>query len=94
MCGSIYNASSHAEEFAFDYGEFLDVIDEQNKTDSYASMKKQISVDFEEALNQIHDPLRLTNKNKENGNQTPGFNSPTNASFNEDVYASLGIFVI
>lgn len=94
VCGSIYNASSHAEEFAFDYGEFLDVIDEQNKTDSYASMKKQISVDFEEALNQIHDPLRLANKNKENGNQTPGFNSPTNASFNEDVYASLGIFVI
>ena len=94
VCGSIYNASSHAEEFAFDYGEFLDVIDEQNKTDSYANMKKQISVDFEEALNQIHDPLRLANKNKENGTQMPGFNSPTNASFNEDVYASLGIFVI
>ena len=94
VCAATWSASQHAEEFAFDYGEFLDVIDEQNKTDSYSGMKKQISVDFEEALNQIHDPLRLANKNKENGNQTPGFNSPTNASFNEDVYASLGIFVI
>lgn len=94
ITGATYNASSHAEEFAFDYGEFLDVIDESNKSNFYDTARKQISVDFEEALNQMHDPLRLTNKDKDNGNKTPGLNPPTNASFNEDVYASLGIFVI
>lgn len=56
VCGALYNASKHAEEFAFDYGETLDTITQANS--SYGNYdKKQLSVDFQEALSQAMDPL-------------------------------------
>lgn len=56
VCGALYNASKHAEEFAFDYGETLDTITQANS--GYGNYdKKQLSVDFQEALSQAMDPL-------------------------------------
>jgi len=52
VCGSLYNASQHAEEYAFDYGEDLDLIKKANDASSAMSLenKKQIVLDMEEEL--------------------------------------------
>lgn len=49
VCGATYNASLHAEEYAFDYGETLETFIDSNQGID-GSLKKQISVDFEEEL--------------------------------------------
>lgn len=49
VCGATYNASLHAEEYAFDYGETLETFIDSNQGID-GSLKKQISADFEEEL--------------------------------------------
>lgn len=61
VCGALYNASKNAEEFAYDYGENIDSI--VNISGNYEdNVKQQITVDFEEALKQIKDPLKNVSK--------------------------------
>lgn len=51
LCGSLYNASQHAEEFAFEYGEDLSLAVEVSRTaTNEENQKKQITVDFEQEL--------------------------------------------
>lgn len=56
VCGSVYNASSHAEEYAFDYGESLEVIRESNIDNSGPDMR-QIALDFEAEMQKLLDPV-------------------------------------
>lgn len=49
VCGALWNASKHAEEFDFEYGETLDSIIQADKA-SVLEDAKQINVDFEELL--------------------------------------------
>lgn len=51
VCGAIFNASKHAEEFAYEYGEDLDAILEQNL--STEQTKQQLTIDFEEELKKV-----------------------------------------
>ncbi|WP_300924746.1 hypothetical protein [uncultured Clostridium sp.] len=55
ICGSIFNASKHAEEFAFDYGETLDTITQVSGGDSFTT--NQIQIDFENELKNLYNPL-------------------------------------
>lgn len=50
LCGAIWNASQHGEEFNFEFGETLDTIVDVSSETSEDNMKKQITVDFEEEL--------------------------------------------
>lgn len=50
LCGAIWNASQHGEEFNFEFGETLDTIVDVSSETSENNMKKQITVDFEEEL--------------------------------------------
>ena len=50
VCGAIWNASQHAEEFAFEYGEDIDNMTTVSNTPSESEVRKQIQVDFEEEL--------------------------------------------
>ena len=54
VCGALYNASQHAEEFAYDYGETYDLVKEVSMP---TDQRNQISIDFEKALNDTFDPL-------------------------------------
>lgn len=63
VCGSVYNASSHAEEYAFDYGESLEVIRESNIDNSGPDLK-QIALDFEAEMQKLLDPVAMP-KNEE-----------------------------
>lgn len=55
LCGAVYTASKHAEEFAYDYGESWDQVTEANE-DSDEEFKKQITVSFEEELKKAYFP--------------------------------------
>ena len=50
FCGSLYSASQHAEEFAFEYGEDIDNMTTTSNKPSEAQLRKQIQLDFEEGL--------------------------------------------
>ena len=57
VCGALWNASKHADEFAFEYGETLEtIIDVSNQTDTFD--KKQITINFEEELNKAFDIMQ------------------------------------
>lgn len=49
LCGSVFTASKHAEEYAFDYGENLEMILQANETDGQID-QKQLVVDMEAEL--------------------------------------------
>lgn len=69
ICGSLWNASKHADEFNFEYGETLDTIIDTDKLD-VNDERKQITVDFEEMLKQTFDTMQqVTHKNVENDKQ-------------------------
>ena len=57
VCGSIYNASKNAEQFAFEWGETLDTIYETNKMLSDDTIRQQITLEFEEELKKTFNPL-------------------------------------
>lgn len=57
ICGALWNASKHADEFAFEYGETLEtIIDVSNTVD--AMDKKQLTLDFQEELNKAFDIMK------------------------------------
>lgn len=82
VCAATWSASQHAEEFAFDYGEFTDEVEKVNSQGSVEEMRRQISIDFEEALSQMHNPLKITNDN-----------SNIDDSWKDAMLASQGIVV-
>jgi hypothetical protein len=57
LCGAIFNASRHAEEYAFDYGETIDTISDVSSSRDYESDRKQLSIDFEHELGRLFDPM-------------------------------------
>ena len=66
VCGSVYNASQNAEQFAFDYGENIEAIIENNNS-SDAMDKAQITIDFEEELKRsFGTPFERQNQNAPN----------------------------
>ena len=69
ICGSLWNASKHADEFNFEYGETLDTIIDTDKLD-VNDERKQVTVDFEEMLKQTFDTMQqVTHKNVEHDKQ-------------------------
>lgn len=71
VCGSIYNASQHAEEYAFDYGEDLEVT-QTVSSDSDQFNQHQITIDFEAEMMKLLDPIHSSSKKEEiqSNNQT------------------------
>ena len=49
ICGALWNASQHAEEFDFEYGDTLDAIIETDNQ-HIGNEKQQLTLDFEEQL--------------------------------------------
>lgn len=54
-CGAIYNASKHAEEYAFEYGDDLEAVFNTNESNDID--RQQITVDFEDELKRMFDPI-------------------------------------
>lgn len=57
-CAAIYNASQHAEEYTYDYGEDLNLIEETNTQSLQTNaLKNQMTVDFEQELQRVFNPI-------------------------------------
>lgn len=68
VCGAVYTASKHAEEYAFDYGEDLESFVELNTDNELEQSQKQLIVDFEQELLRTFDPLKM-NSTKQQATQ-------------------------
>ena len=61
IVGSLWNASKHADEFAYDYGEMI-----TNMLD--ASSNVSFDAEFEKNLQSVFDPMQKSNQNKSDVN--------------------------
>lgn len=61
VTGSVWNASQHADEFNFDYGDLLTATVQVSARSSYDVSQRQVSIDFEQELNKLLDPLSRNN---------------------------------
>lgn len=60
LAGSIFNASLHAEEFAFEYGEDLDrMVEVSMQSSNEENRKTQITLDFEAELQRAFEGAKL-----------------------------------
>lgn len=64
ICGAVYNASQHAEEFAFDYGESIETTLEVSNSLNENTYKKQAIIDLEEGMKELFNPI-INNQNNE-----------------------------
>lgn len=72
VCGAIFNASKHAEQFAYDFGEALDTIVESNLEDDTS----QMNAEFEKVLQGMFSPTTVVpeaSSSKENNGIDFGF---------------------
>lgn len=66
ITGATWNASQHAEEFNFEYGDLLTATVDVSSQNSAELSKKQVSVDFENELNKLLDPFAKRNQDAPN----------------------------
>ena len=50
LCGAVWNASQHAEEYDFEYGENLDTIIDVSDDSEFTDNRQQVVISFEEEL--------------------------------------------
>ena len=74
VCGALFNASKHAEEFSYEFGD--DITSTINVSQSSQDFgKQQMTLDFEAELNKLLDPLA--------GNRKSDTSSPTDSQFTD-----------
>lgn len=72
VCGSLYNASQNGDEFAYDFGDDVEAtVDISSQTSNDGSLKKQITIDFENQLQQMFDPRVKDNLEEKPVEYTP-----------------------
>ena len=83
VCGALWNASQHAEQYAYDYGETIDTYTKVSGENDWTD-KEQIMIDFEEELKKIRNPLspdkiqqQTENKKEKSGFMNFGFGEAT-----------------
>lgn len=76
VCGSIFEASKHAEEFAYDYGESLEQTIAFNK-DSNIVAAEQIALDFEAEMQRLLDPMQSVKKEETTQQTQPTIKQPS-----------------
>ena len=83
FAGAIYSASKFAEQYAFDYGESLDLTIETNSELSGESEKQQLQVAFEEEIQNMFNPLKNYIKENKIENKNEEKSAENNAKFIE-----------
>lgn len=58
VAAATFNASKHAEEYAYDYGETIETTTSVNNDRNYSSDAQQVAVDFELEMQKLLDPIR------------------------------------
>lgn len=65
VCGALYNASKHGDEFDFEFGETLDTMIDVSMEDLDYS-REQFTIDFEEELKRVSSDFGSSLDNKDN----------------------------
>ena len=87
LCGALYNASQHAEQFAFEFGEDLDTtVSVSGGSSNIYNQQKQILVDFEEELKKLQDPIKPQTRE-----QYLDFGMGASKPYMDSVYLANGI---
>lgn len=68
LCGAVWDAQKHADEFVFDYGEDIDAFTKVSLLGNEQFDKQQITLNFEEALKSVH-LFEPKNNNKQTSTQ-------------------------
>lgn len=79
-CGAIFNASKHAEEFAYDYGEDLSITTTINNSTSFENNKQQINLLFEQEMQKAFDP-RIRNQQPQDQTKKENDDPPQQTQF-------------
>lgn len=95
VCGAIWNASQHGDEFQFNFGEDIQNLINANDDGSFNTeqAKKQITLDFEQELMKIQNPLNMEESNSQFVDFGMGKAEPLN-KFNVNSYAYLSQGII
>ena len=94
VCGAIWNASQHGDEFQFNFGEDIENLINANDVSFQTDQaKKQITIDFEQELMKIHNPLGLEQSDNQFVDFGMGKAQPL-SSFNVNSYAYLSQGII
>lgn len=88
VCGAIYNASQHAEEFAFDYGESLENIAKVNNTE----IGQEINDSLQQSLQELFNPIPR-DKEKDSQYMDFGLGKAAPLQSNNQLLLSQGIIV-
>lgn len=94
VCGALFNASKHAEEFAFFWGEDIDNLIEVSSANATLT-RQQVSVDMETELKKMFDPMQETAEQQTKHDQETFVNfgfGPASSNFSA-LYLSNGIIV-
>lgn len=85
LCGAIYEASKHAEEFAYDYGETLEQTLTANSDVSLQQTAEQLALDFEAEMQKLLSPVNDLLQNNTNKQQTNVYNNVTTSLVFDDM---------
>lgn len=84
VAGSTFNASKHAEEYAYDYGESLDETYSVNRDETTVNMQ-QIAIDFEQEMMKILNPVQSNIIETTTNNCINNMDNPTQKNVSSDL---------
>ena len=88
LCGSLYSASQHLEEYAFDYGESIDDTLKVNTFNtSREQVQNQINVAFEQELQDLLTPKSIKEQMKKDKEANDAY------QYNSPAYVSQGMLI-
>ena len=82
VCGALWNASKHAEEFDFEFGDRIDSMLDVSSEASMDNQQKQFTIDFEDELKKVSSDFRNS------------MTTPNNQSLGDDFYFANDIIVL
>lgn len=88
LCGAIYSASQHLEEYSFDYGESLDETLKINSFNtSREQLQNQINIAFEQELQNLMTPKSIKEQQQKDKEDTDKY------QYNSPAYVSQGMLI-
>lgn len=93
VCGATFNASKHAAEYAFDYGESLDVTTQVNQSHGYDADVRQLTLDFEAEMQRMLDTSQHTPQPTSDNNIKKQRNDPAAQQLQNQMFLANGIIV-
>lgn len=92
LCGSIYSASLNIDDYSYNYGEDVTSILENN-TQGEENIRQQVSVAFEQSLQDMFTPDSVKEAYNEDQNNFVDFGNGKSTPYTGSVYSNDGILI-